>query len=100
MNIQTPVRLSVAEEVLVSQLESTGATDAAERLRVIGLPTARQSYHYTDLKTLLSAVPPRKTGTCAAAIDIPGSQVVIANGEVQNTGTAPNGSSFQVAGAT
>lgn len=106
MNIQTPVRLSVAEEVLVSQLESTGATDAAERLRVIGLPTRRvESYHYTDLKTLLSAVPPlarKAEGAGAPAIDIPGAhRIVIANGEVQNTGTAPNGVIVsKVAGAT
>ena len=106
MNIQTPVRLSVAEEVLVSQLESTGATDAAERLRVIGLPTRRvESYHYTDLKTLLSAVPPlarKAAGAGAPAIDIPGAyRIVIANGEVQNTGTAPNGVIVsKVAGAT
>ena len=106
MNIQTPVRLSVAEEVLVSQLESTGATDAAERLRVIGLPTRRvEAYHYTDLKTLLSAVPPlarKAAGAGAPAIDIPGAyRIVIANGEVQNTGTAPNGVIVsKVAGAT
>lgn len=106
MNIQTPVRLSAAEEALVSQLESTGATDAAERLRVIGLPTRRvESYHYTDLKTLLSAVPPlarQGAGAGAPAIDIPGAyRIVIANGEVQNTGTAPNGVIVsKVAGAT
>ena len=106
MNIQTPVRLSVAEEVLVSQLESTGATDAAERLRVVGLPTRRvESYHYTDLKILLSAVPPlarKAAGAGAPAIDIPGAyRIVIANGEVQNTGTAPNGVIVsKVAGAT
>lgn len=106
MNVQTPVRLSTAEEALVSQLESAGAADAAERLRVIGLPTRRvESYHYTDLKTLLSAVPPlAKLAPVAAGpvIDIPGSfRVVIANGEVQNTGTAPNGVIVsKVAGAT
>lgn len=96
MTIQTPVRLSGAEESLVAQLESVGATDAAERLRVIGLPTRRvESYHYTDLKTLLGRVPPlaRAAQTASApAIDIPGSyRIVIANGVVQAAATAPAG---------
>lgn len=96
MNIQTPVRLSSAEESLVAQLESAGAKDAAERLRVIGLPTRRvESYHYTDLKTLLSQVPPlalAANDASAPAIDIPGAyRIVIANGVVQATSTAPAG---------
>ena len=96
MNIQTPVRLSGAEESLVAQLESVGAADAAERLRVIGLPTRRvETYHYTDLKSLLSQVPPlagAANEASAPAIDIPGAyRIVIANGIVQAAATAPAG---------
>lgn len=96
MTIQTPIRLSAAEEILVSQLDSVGATDAATRLRGSGLPTRRvESYHYTDLKTLLATVPPlaqAATSASAPAIDIPGSyRVLVSNGAVQNVGTAPNG---------
>lgn len=106
MNIQSPIRLSAAEEVLVSQLESVGAKDAATRLRGTGLPTRRvESYHYTDLKTLLGNVPPlagEPTSASAPVIDIPGSyRIVIANGMLQNAGTAPNGVIVgKVAGAT
>ena len=54
-----PVRLGPAEDTLIAQLESVGAAPQAERIRVAGLPTRRvESYHYTDLKTLLRAVPP------------------------------------------
>ena len=96
MTIQTPVRLSGAEEILVAQLESVGATDAAERLRGIGLPTRRvESYHYTDLKTLLGQVPPLARAAdeaSAPGIDIPGAyRIVIANGVVQTAATAPAG---------
>ncbi|SDG66274.1 Fe-S cluster assembly protein SufD [Pelagibacterium luteolum] len=96
MHVQTPVRLSAAEESLVAQLESAGAKDAAERLRVVGLPTRRvETYHYTDLKTLLSAVPPLAAPAneaSAPAIDIPGAyRIVIANGVVQSATTAPAG---------
>ena len=96
MNIQTPVRLSAAEESLVAQLETTGAKDAAERLRVAGLPTRRvESYHYTDLKSLLGSVPPMASAAndaSAPAIDIPGAyRIVIANGVVQSSATAPAG---------
>lgn len=96
MNIQIPVRLSAAEENLVGQLESAGARDAAERLRAAGLPTRRvETYHYTDLKTLLGQVPPLAApanDASAPAIDIPGSyRIVIANGIVQNVATAPAG---------
>lgn len=106
MNVQTPIRLSAAEEALASQLESVGAADAAERLRGSGLPTRRvESYHYTDLKTLLSNVPPlagSATSAEAPALRIPGAyRIIVANGEVQNAGTAPNGVIVsKVAGST
>ena len=52
-----PVRLGPAEETLIAQLKSVGADQVAERITVAGLPTRRvESYHYTDLKTLLRAV--------------------------------------------
>ena len=96
MTIQTPIRLSGAEESLVAQLESVGATDAAERLRTIGLPTRRvEAYHYTDLKSLLNQVPPiagAAEGGVASAIDIAGAyRIAIVNGVVQAVEQAPAG---------
>ena len=58
MAMQVPVRLGPAEETLIAQLNAKGASAEAERLSASGLPTRRvESYHYTDLKTLLRAVP-------------------------------------------
>lgn len=96
MNVQTPIRLTAAEESLAAQLESVGAGDAATRFRQAGLPTRRvESYHYTDLKVLLSDVPPlaqAAQGTGAPALDIPGAyRIVVANGVVQTASTAPAG---------
>lgn len=96
MNAQAPIRLSTAEESLVAQLETAGAHDAAARLRGAGLPTRRvETYHYTDLKSLLGSVPPLAgiaESATAPVLDIPGAyRIVIANGIVQNTGTAPAG---------
>ncbi len=91
-----PVRLSPAEESLVAQLESAGAKDAADRLRDAGLPTRRvESYHYTDLKMLLRDVPALSgdaTDTSPPALHIPGAfRILMANGAVQETTTAPAG---------
>lgn len=91
-----PVRLGAAEETLIAQLKAAGATQAAERVTVAGLPTRRvESYHYTDLKTLLRAIPPvaqaanEATGT---ALRVPGAYALsIVNGVVQNAATAPEG---------
>jgi Fe-S cluster assembly protein SufD len=59
MALSFPVRLGPAENTLIEQLKSVGADAAAERITVAGLPTRRvEAYHYTDLKTLLRAVPP------------------------------------------
>ena len=42
-----PIRLGAAEETLIAQLTSVGASAEAERLSVAGLPTRRvESYHY------------------------------------------------------
>ncbi|WP_164730449.1 Fe-S cluster assembly protein SufD [Pelagibacterium montanilacus] len=96
MNDQTPIRLSGAEETLLAQLESVGAHEAAGVLRASGLPTRRvEAYHYTDLRMLLSDVPPLAgpaPASGAPEFDIPGAyRIVVANGEIQNAGTAPAG---------
>lgn len=91
-----PVRLSAAEETLIEQLKSAGDEAQAERITVAGLPTRRvESYHYTDLKMLLKAIPPLAkpaNEASAPALRVPGAyQLMIANGAVQDTGTAPAG---------
>ncbi|MEO6396003.1 MAG: hypothetical protein ABIO40_08855, partial [Devosia sp.] len=56
--MHVPVRIGPAEAALVAQLNARGAIAAAERLAATGLPTRKvESYHYTDLKLLLRAVP-------------------------------------------
>ena len=91
-----PVRLGAAEDTLIAQLNSVGATAEAERMTVAGLPTRRvESYHYTDLKTLLKAVPPLAEAAneaSAPALRVAGAyQLMIANGVVQSSTTAPAG---------
>lgn len=91
-----PVRLGPAEESLIAQLKSVGADQVAERITVAGLPTRRvESYHYTDLKTLLRTIPalgqPANEAS-APALRIPGAYaLMIANGVVQTASTAPAG---------
>ncbi|MBE7731705.1 Fe-S cluster assembly protein SufD [Devosia faecipullorum] len=91
-----PVRLGPAEQALIDQLKSVGADQVAERIGVVGLPTRRvESYHYTDLKTLLRAVPalgqPANEAS-APALRVPGAfNLMIANGVIQNAATAPAG---------
>ncbi len=91
-----PVRLGPAEETLIAQLKSVGADQIAERITVAGLPTRRvEAYHYTDLKTLLRAVPalgqPANEAS-APALRVPGAfNLMIANGVIQNASTAPAG---------
>ena len=74
MNV--PVRLGPAELKLIEQLNGTKATAEAERLSGDGLPTRKvESYHYTDLKMLLRAVPELAGATKATsepALRIPG----------------------------
>ncbi|MBJ3784484.1 Fe-S cluster assembly protein SufD [Devosia sediminis] len=96
MRANFPVRLGPAEESLIAQLKAAGATQAAERITVAGLPTRRvESYHYTDLKTLLRSIPPLATAAneaSAPALRIPGAYtLMIANGVIQNASTAPAG---------
>ena len=91
-----PIRLGAAEATLIAQLTSVGASAEAERLSLAGLPTRRvESYHYTDLKSLLKAVPPLGSAANAAsapALRVAGAyQLMIANGVVQSATTAPAG---------
>lgn len=91
-----PVRLGAAEDTLIAQLNSVGATAEAERITIAGLPTRRvESYHYTDLKMLLKAVPPlagAANEASAPALRVAGAyQLMIANGVIQAAATAPAG---------
>ncbi|MFY8030556.1 MAG: hypothetical protein ACOVO5_01850, partial [Devosia sp.] len=94
MNV--PVRLGPAELSLIAQLTAAGAPGEAERLAAAGLPTRKvESYHYTDLKTLLRAVPElvgKAEGVSPPALRVAGAhQLWIANGEPQESGTVPAG---------
>ena len=96
MALPVPVRLGAAENTLIDQLKSVGAHADAERITVAGLPTRRvESYHYTDLKMLLKAVPPLAAAAneaSAPALRVAGAyQLMIANGVIQAAATAPAG---------
>jgi len=96
MALPVPVRLGAAENTLIAQLKSVGADATAEQITVAGLPTRRvESYHYTDLKTLLRAVPPLAQAAneaSAPALRVPGAyHLMIANGAIQSATTAPAG---------
>ena len=91
-----PVRLGAAEDTLIAQLKSVGAEATAERITVAGLPTRRvESYHYTDLKTLLKAIPPLAAPANQVdvpVLDIPGAyNLFIVNGVAQQQANAPAG---------
>ncbi|MBU1175490.1 MAG: Fe-S cluster assembly protein SufD [Alphaproteobacteria bacterium] len=90
------IRLGPAEHKLISQLRAAGAADEAERLAGAGLPTRRvEDYHYTDLKALLRDVPDMSAAAETAsppAFAVPGAyRLEMANGVVQQAGTAPAG---------
>jgi Fe-S cluster assembly protein SufD len=96
VTIHTPVRIGPAEARLIEQLTARGATDAAERLSVIGLPTRKvESYHYTDLKMLLRAVPElagTEKATSEPALRIPGAyRIPMTNGAADIDGNEPDG---------
>lgn len=96
MSMHVPTRLGPAETKLIEQLTAAGATAEAERLSGTGLPTRRvEAYHYTDLKQLLRSVPELAGAAqeaSAPALRVPGAyQLMIANGAVQDSGTAPAG---------
>jgi Fe-S cluster assembly protein SufD len=96
VSIHTPVRIGPAEAKLIEQLGSVGASAAAERLSVIGLPTRKlESYHYTDLKMLLRAVPElaqAEKATSEPALRIPGAhRIPMTNGVADIDGNEPTG---------
>src|SRR5690606_16054980 len=96
MRSTMPVRLGPAEDVLIAQLKSVGADAVAERITVAGLPTRRvEAYHYTDLKTLLRAIPPLAQAANSdgkSVFDVAGAyRLQIANGIVQDAAAAPAG---------
>lgn len=100
-----PVRLGPAEELLISQMKQVGANDAATAFETVGLPTRRvESYHYTDLKSLLRVVPELSSvaaSTGEAALDLPGAyRLAIANGAVQPASAAPTGVSVSTSDAS
>lgn len=85
MSVPFPVRLGPAELALIEQLTARGAAAEAERLSGTGLPTRRvESYHYTDLKTLLRQVPDLASPEAVpqhGAIAVPGAtRLTITNG--------------------
>lgn len=91
-----PIRLGPAEETLIGQLKSVGAEQVAERIAVAGLPTRRvESYHYTDLKTLLRSIPPlgQPANTVSEpALTVPGAfSLITSNGVAQESAAAPAG---------
>jgi len=94
--MHVPVRLGPAETTLIEQLSAAGAAAEAERLSGTGLPTRRvEAYHYTDLKQLLRSVPElagKAEEASPPALRVAGAyQLMIANGVVQEHGTAPAG---------
>ncbi|HEY8596547.1 MAG TPA: Fe-S cluster assembly protein SufD [Devosiaceae bacterium] len=101
MSIHTPTRLGPAEEALAAQLDGGANPQAAARFRDVGLPTRRvEAYHYTDLKSLIRAVPDLASPAITAsqsAVNLPGSyRLMIANGRVsEGAGVAPAGVIFR-----
>ena len=94
--MHVPVRIGPAEQKLIDQLSSRGENAAAERLAAIGLPTRKvESYHYTDLKMLLRAVPElagAEKALSEPALRIPGAhRVPMTNGVADIAGEMPAG---------
>ena len=94
--MRVPVRLGSAENSLIAQLNSVGATADAERLGIAGLPTRRvEAYLYTDLKMLLKTVPPLAAVAAVAGapgLDVAGPfRLVIDNGRVGGHAAPPAG---------
>ncbi len=99
--MNAPIRLGPAELTLIEQLNARGASAEAERLSGAGLPTRRvESYHYTDLKTLLRNVPALAdvaAGSGAPLLHVPGAaRLVIANGVPLPADVQPEGVSVGV----
>jgi Fe-S cluster assembly protein SufD len=96
VTVHVPVRIGPAEQKLIDQLRTSGADAAAERLAASGLPTRKvESYHYTDLKMLLRAVPELAIAAKALsepALRIPGAhRIPVTNGVADISGAMPPG---------
>lgn len=96
MTVHVPVRIGAAEQILIDQLKAAGADAAAERLAATGLPTRKvESYHYTDLKMLLRAVPKLAGAEKALSepvLRIPGAhRIPVTNGVADIAGAMPAG---------
>ncbi len=94
--MHVPVRIGAAEQKLIEQLGAAGDKAAAERLAAIGLPTRKvESYHYTDLKMLLRAVPElagAEKALSEPALRIPGAhRIPVTNGVADIAGEMPAG---------
>jgi Fe-S cluster assembly protein SufD len=94
--MHVPVRIGPAEQKLIEQLSSRGAMAAAERLQTVGLPTRKvESYHYTDLKMLLRAVPElagAEKAVSEPALRIPGAhRIPMVNGKADIASAMPPG---------
>jgi Fe-S cluster assembly protein SufD len=94
--MHVPVRIGAVEQTLIAQLNAAGDSAAAERLSASGLPTRKvESYHYTDLKMLLRAVPELAAATPALsepALRIPGAhRIPVTNGVADIAGEMPPG---------
>ncbi|HHS83038.1 MAG TPA: hypothetical protein ENJ68_05900, partial [Devosia sp.] len=98
MTDQKPI-LTGAEKALLAQLEQAGQAAGAGEFATAGLPTRRvESYHYSDLRSLLTKVPP-----LAVAADVaPGTEspapylsdavcLEMINGRVFLRGSMPEG---------
>ena len=94
--MHVPVRIGLAEQTLIEQLGSKGAAAAAERFAASGLPTRKvESYHYTDLKMLLRAVPKlvgAEKALSEPALRVPGAhRIPMTNGVADIDGREPQG---------
>jgi len=96
VSVPATVRIGPAETTLIAQLTAHGAAAAAERFAQSGLPTRKvETYHYTDLKMLLRAVPElagAEKATSEPALRIPGAhRIPMTNGAADLDGTEPEG---------
>jgi len=102
VTLQSPIKLLAAEKTLIAQLNQAGAKKAAEKLAKTGLPTRRvEAYHYTDLKSLIKAVPELAGGagdaggtepSGAPGLHLPAAfSLVTRNGRVPKNATPPAG---------
>ncbi|MEI3851735.1 MULTISPECIES: Fe-S cluster assembly protein SufD [Ensifer] len=107
MNMQQAIKMTAAETALVDaytaqigDLPGDGSVlsvrdTLVHELKTAGLPTRRvESWHYTDLRTLLRAVPAADPTAFADRVDalVPGSTVLsVRNGQAEVKGSLPDG---------